>query len=188
MLSQGFGQNVAWYKEKLGHSDGHRGLDWPCIRGTEIYASHDGLCTSASKDSFGGLFVTLKDGDYETIYGHFYEFKVKKGQSVKRGQVVGLANSSGLSTSDHLHYGLRIKGKYTDPSPYLVWNVKIGAVPMNKTQIESLVVDTYLVGFNRLPTSRELNHWVQVIIRDGLIGMAEFMRTAKGDRSKLLAS
>lgn len=177
MLSQGFGGNVEWYKEWSNGKilNGHTGLDWPCKRGEPIIASHDGVVAHATQDSFGGLYVKLEQGNWGTLYGHFYKFAVKEGQEVKRGTVLGYANSTGLSTGDHLHFALKVDGKWTDPVPHLVWFGTISSDNMS----EILVKKMYRLLFYRDPTKNELDYWVGKPVES-------FVTQVAADRAKFL--
>jgi murein DD-endopeptidase MepM/ murein hydrolase activator NlpD len=90
----------------------HAGMDFTAKPGTPIYATGDGKVTAAEYASNGyGNHVVIDHGfDYETLYAHLSKFEVKKGQKVKRGDVIGLVGNSGLSSGPHLHYEVR-KGK-----------------------------------------------------------------------------
>ncbi len=56
---------------------------------------------------------------YETIFGHFKKILVKRGQKVKRGDVIGLMGSTGRSTGPHLHYEIRHNGRPINPKKFL---------------------------------------------------------------------
>lgn len=84
----------------------HTGLDFAAAMGTPIYATADGIVSDASFDDGGyGYHVIVNHGyGYETLYGHMAKIKARKGERVKRGQVVGWVGSTGKSTGPHLHY------------------------------------------------------------------------------------
>jgi murein DD-endopeptidase MepM/ murein hydrolase activator NlpD len=90
----------------------HAGMDFTAKPGTPIYATGDGKVTFAEYATNGyGMHVVIDHGyDYETLYAHLSKLEVKKGQKVKRGDVIGLVGNSGLSAGPHLHYEVR-KGK-----------------------------------------------------------------------------
>ncbi|TMD25878.1 MAG: M23 family metallopeptidase, partial [Chloroflexi bacterium] len=58
-------------------------------------------------------------GGIATLYGHLLATSVSVGQTVARGQVIGLEGSTGFSTGPHLHFELRVYDQVTDPMPYL---------------------------------------------------------------------
>ncbi len=84
----------------------HEGVDFSAPTGTEIYATGDGVVREAdrSKSGYGNQIVIDHGFGYKTMYAHLQSFKVRVGQEVKRGQVIGTIGSTGKSTSPHLHY------------------------------------------------------------------------------------
>ncbi|WP_318493613.1 M23 family metallopeptidase [Photobacterium leiognathi] len=93
----------------------HNGVDFSGKSGKEIYATHDGYVLYSSYQSTYGNFIKLKSGSIETRYAHMSKRLVKKGQYVKKGDIIGLIGSTGLSTGPHLHFELRVNGKPVDP-------------------------------------------------------------------------
>lgn len=84
----------------------HTGLDFAAAVGTPVYATADGVVSTAGYDNGGyGNHVIINHGyGYETLYGHMVRIKARRGERVKRGQVVGWVGSTGKSTGPHLHY------------------------------------------------------------------------------------
>ncbi len=101
----------------LGYMKLHAGVDLSAPTGTKIYAAGDGYVTKADAASRGyGNHVRINHGyGYATVYGHLSKILIKPGQKVKRGDVIGLVGSTGLSTSPHLHYEVRINNKPVNP-------------------------------------------------------------------------
>jgi len=95
----------------------HTGIDFTAPRGTEIYATGDAVVYSVVKKKRGyGYHVTLDHGyGYKTLYAHMSKFKVRKGEKVKRGDVIGYVGSTGTSTAPHLHYEVIKSGKKINP-------------------------------------------------------------------------
>lgn len=95
----------------------HSGVDLTAPKGTKIYAAGDGIVFSASGSSGGyGNLVKINHGfGYVTFYAHMHEIFVRPGQKVKRGDVIGTVGNTGLSTSPHLHYEVRINGQHVNP-------------------------------------------------------------------------
>lgn len=95
----------------------HAGLDFSAPQGTPIYATADGRVTTAGNKSNGyGNHVIINHGfGYETLYGHMVRVKVRNGQIVKRGEVIGWVGSTGKSTGPHLHYEVHKVGRNIDP-------------------------------------------------------------------------
>ena len=95
----------------------HEGIDFTAAVGTPIYATGDGIVSEAEYNSGGyGQKITINHGySYETVYAHLSKIKVKKGQRVKRGEVIGLMGNTGKSTAPHLHYEVRKSGVPVNP-------------------------------------------------------------------------
>lgn len=115
--SSGFGMRIhPIYKTKKMH----HGMDFVAEVGTPIYATADGIVEIASNSFYGyGKYVRIQhNDDYKTAYGHMYELLVKRGQQVKRGDIIGTVGNTGLSTGPHLHYEVIYKGRHVDPINY----------------------------------------------------------------------
>ncbi|WP_367328580.1 M23 family metallopeptidase, partial [Lentimicrobium sp.] len=95
----------------------HEGIDFTAPVGTDIYATGDGVVTKVeySRSGYGNCIVVNHGFGYETLYAHLSKMAVKKGQKVKRGQVIGFVGNTGKSTSPHLHYEVRKGGRAVDP-------------------------------------------------------------------------
>jgi murein DD-endopeptidase MepM/ murein hydrolase activator NlpD len=104
-----------------GERDFHPGLDISADKGDPVYATADGTVVNASAAGNYGNLVVLDHGyGLETRYGHLSAFKVKLGQTVKRGDLVGLVGSTGRATSSHLHYEVRANGRILNPLQLLL--------------------------------------------------------------------
>jgi murein DD-endopeptidase MepM/ murein hydrolase activator NlpD len=95
----------------------HAGLDFSAPQGTPIYATADGRIKSTGYSDVGyGNHVIINHGyGYETLYGHMIRIKVKRGQKVKRGEILGYVGSTGKSTGPHCHYEVHKNGNKLDP-------------------------------------------------------------------------
>ncbi|MEW7278644.1 M23 family metallopeptidase [Aquimarina sp. 2201CG1-2-11] len=84
----------------------HYGMDFSAATGTPIYASGNGVVTRADANSSGyGKHIRIDHGfNYVSLYAHLSNYKVKKGDKVKRGDVIGYVGSTGRSVAPHLHY------------------------------------------------------------------------------------
>ncbi len=98
----------------------HEGIDLTAPRGTNIYATADGVILQAGYRAGGfGKKVLIDHGyGYRTLYGHCDEVLVEPGQEVKRGEVIARVGSTGLSKSPHLHYEVHVNGRPVDPVDY----------------------------------------------------------------------
>jgi len=98
----------------------HAGIDFRGRTGDKIYATADGIVKLVGVSKGRGRYVTIshKNG-YETHFAHLSKQLVKKGDTIKRGQIIGLMGNSGRSTGSHLHYEIRYDHKTIDPMKYL---------------------------------------------------------------------
>ena len=98
----------------------HKGLDFSAPKGTKIYATGDGVIKKVKRQRWGyGTHVVIDHGyGYTTLYGHMSRASVRQGQSVKRGQQIGLVGSTGKSTGPHLHYEVAKNGTQVNPIGY----------------------------------------------------------------------
>jgi murein DD-endopeptidase MepM/ murein hydrolase activator NlpD len=102
----------------LGYTKMHTGVDWAAPTGTPIYASGNGVVEKAGWESGYGKFVLIQHTNgYETAYGHMSAFArgLDEGKRVRQGQVIGFVGSTGLSTGSHVHYEIRVNGRFVDP-------------------------------------------------------------------------
>ena len=98
----------------------HRGIDLAARSRTPIYATADGVVTRAGWNGGYGRVVYIKHPfGIETRYAHLARIRVKKGQSVSRGQKIGDMGNSGRSTGTHLHYEVRVGGKAVNPMIFI---------------------------------------------------------------------
>jgi len=95
----------------------HEGVDFTAPVGTEIYASGNGVVTKAGRYRGGyGIQVVLDHGySYVTLYAHMSRVLVRRGEKVKRGQIIGYVGNTGKSTAPHLHYEVRKNGRAVNP-------------------------------------------------------------------------
>ena len=98
----------------------HHGVDYLVPEGTAVFATADGVVKSLSeKNSTHGKAITIDhENGYQTAYSHLLDIRVKKGQSVKRGDIIALSGNSGLSFAPHLHYEVIYNDMRVDPIHY----------------------------------------------------------------------
>ena len=84
----------------------HGGIDFSALMGTETYATGDGVVVEVERSQWGyGNMVTVDHGfGYKTRYAHLQKAAVRRGQKVKRGQLIGFIGDTGKTTGVHLHY------------------------------------------------------------------------------------
>ena len=95
----------------------HSGIDFSAAKGTEAYATGDGVVCDVERNEWGyGNMVTIDHGyGYKTRYAHLQKAAVRKGQKVKRGQKIGYIGDSGKTTGVHLHYEVLKNDVQVDP-------------------------------------------------------------------------
>ncbi len=98
----------------------HWGTDFSAPTGTPIYATGDGKVTTYKRSRSGyGRHIVIDHGfGYKTLYGHMSEIEVRRGQRVKRGDIIGFVGSTGSSTAPHLHYEVMKDGRKINPINY----------------------------------------------------------------------
>ena len=102
----------------LGYTKMHTGVDWAGPMGTPVYAAGNGVIEKEGWESGYGKFILIRHNNgYETAYGHMsgYARGVDEGTHVRQGQVIGFMGSTGLSTGSHLHFEIRVNGRFVDP-------------------------------------------------------------------------
>ena len=96
----------------------HKGVDFAAKRGTPIYAAGDGVIERANVYGGYGKYIRIRhNSQYKTAYAHLHRFakSIKKGKTVKQGQVIGYVGSTGRSTGPHLHYEILFNNKQINP-------------------------------------------------------------------------
>jgi murein DD-endopeptidase MepM/ murein hydrolase activator NlpD len=99
-----------------GEAGDHPGLDIAVATDSYIRASGSGRVLRTGEDPIYGRFVVLDHGQgYQTVYAHASAILVDRGESVRRGEVIGLTGSTGRSTAPHLHFEILLDGLPVDP-------------------------------------------------------------------------
>jgi hypothetical protein len=122
-LGSGFGPRGSLAGGRI-KAHNHKGQDIAAPTGTKVKSVDDGVVVRSSPVEQGGgygNFIVIKHKDFYSAYGHLSKREVNKGDTVKRGQLIGLVGSTGLSTGPHLHFEIRKteNGSQVDPKPYL---------------------------------------------------------------------
>ncbi len=98
----------------------HEGQDIDAVYGTPVMVAASGTVTIAGRErGYGNVIYVDHGAGLSTRYGHLSQIDVKIGQTVTRGQTIGLVGSTGRSTGPHLHYEVRINNQAVDPRQYL---------------------------------------------------------------------
>jgi len=113
-MASGFGWRTDPFTKKRKR---HWGMDFSAERGSPIYATGDGKISRADNKAAGfGNHVRIDHGfGYVSIYAHMDKISVRRGNRVKRGDIIGYVGSSGRSVAPHLHYEISKDGKKIDP-------------------------------------------------------------------------
>jgi len=104
----------------------HKGIDIAAPTGTKVYAAGSGkvLKITSSDDGYGNCIVIEHGYGFVTRYAHLSGFKIKEGNEVKKGDLIGLVGSTGRSTGPHLHYEIEKDGERIDPKKYIKFDLK----------------------------------------------------------------
>lgn len=117
-VSSNYGHRVSPFSREMVI---HRGLDIGTEEGTPIVAAADGVVLySGNSDSLGKLVILEHEFNIVTKYAHSSKLLVKKGEYVRRGDVIALVGTTGRSTGPHLHYEVWVNGKVANPADYLL--------------------------------------------------------------------
>ncbi|WP_020679920.1 M23 family metallopeptidase [Marinobacterium rhizophilum] len=102
----------------------HNGVDFAVDRGTDVYATADGVVEFSGRQSgFGKLVIMQHSFGFKTYFAHLDKLNVKAGDLVAKGQLIAHSGNSGRSTGPHLHYEIRRLYTAIDPAPFLKWNI-----------------------------------------------------------------
>ncbi len=155
---------------KFGWRDGrmHKGIDINLHKGDAVVAAFDGMVRIASiKGGYGNVIIIRHYNGLETVYGHLSKIKVKPGQVVLAGQLIGLGGNTGRSSGPHLHFEVRFKGQALNPSSII-------SFIENKTFNDSIVIKKSRYGICAYPSNATLHTiergdtWYEVAKRYGL--------------------
>lgn len=123
-LSSGYGFRISPFSRRNESGEGivgyHHGFDICNAEGTPIQTTADGIVTSAGwMDRYGNAVIVQHAPGMETLYAHLAAIKVKEGQNLRRGDLIGTMGRTGNATGVHLHYEVRKDGQPVNPQPYL---------------------------------------------------------------------
>lgn len=117
-LSCGFGMRVDPF---TGRRQLHRGVDLAADIGTPVHVTADGVVRQVKRDVGLGKLVRIDHlHGYTTIYAHLSRISVKRGQHLKRGDLIGVVGNTGYSTGPHLHYEVHFQGRAKNPLRYFL--------------------------------------------------------------------
>jgi len=116
-MASGYGMRMhPIYKRRKKHT----GMDFSAETGTEIYATGEGkvILVEKSRRGYGNHVVIDHGYGYQTLYAHMSRFNVRRGQEIKRGEVIGYIGNTGTSVAPHLHYEVIKNGNKVNPINY----------------------------------------------------------------------
>ncbi len=117
-LSSGFGKRDDPFTGKLTY---HHGLDFSVPTGTPVRVTADGVVSAVKHERGFGRLVKVDHGDnVETLYSHLARALVKKGDVVRRGEIIAHSGKTGRVTAPHLHYEVRVNGRRVNPLPFIL--------------------------------------------------------------------
>jgi len=121
----------------------HKGMDFTAPKGTPVYASGDGKIYRAQRSSTFGKVIYIDHGyGYKTIYAHLSKMLVRRGNQIKRGDLIGYVGSTGLSVAPHLHYEVHKNNVAVNPINFYYGDLSVGEfADLQKTSEESQSYD-----------------------------------------------
>ena len=121
-MASGYGWRIDPFTKKRRR---HFGMDFSAVRGTPIYATGNGIIKRADNRASGfGKHIRIDHGfGYVSIYAHLDKYNVKRGQKVKRGEIIGYVGNTGRSVAPHLHYEIVKDGKKINPINFYYGNL-----------------------------------------------------------------
>ncbi|WP_417171809.1 M23 family metallopeptidase [Alistipes putredinis] len=116
LLTASYGMRIHPFYRTL---QSHQGVDYTVPEGSRVFATADGRVKEIATRSTAGRTIVIDHGNgYETSYSHLLAVNVRRGQEVRRGDIIGLSGNTGLSIAPHLHYEVRHNGMRVDPIHY----------------------------------------------------------------------
>ena len=102
----------------------HQGMDFTAPTGTEVFATGNAKVSFVGwKQGYGNTVILDHGFGYQTLYAHLFKALVRKGQKVRRSDIIALVGNTGKSTGPHLHYEVRLYGKPVDPRNYYFYDL-----------------------------------------------------------------
>lgn len=123
----------------------HWGMDFTAPKGTPVYASGNGVVKRADNSASGyGRHIRIDHGfGYESLYAHLYKYNVRRGQKIKRGDLIGFVGSTGRSEAPHLHYEIFKDNARINPINFYYGNLtpEEFAELLKKSELENQSLD-----------------------------------------------
>ncbi len=122
----------------------HSGIDFASNKGAHVYATADGVVKRVTRVGGYGNMIEIDHGfGYKTRYAHLSKMNVRRGEKVKRGQVIGAVGSTGISTGPHVHYEVWKNGSTVNPINYFHGDLTSEeyAILLKKSELENQSMD-----------------------------------------------
>ncbi|MFI5141282.1 MAG: peptidoglycan DD-metalloendopeptidase family protein [Bacteroidia bacterium] len=155
--------NFGWRDSRM-----HKGMDINLRRGDQIHAAFGGMVRIARYNGgYGNVVIVRHYNGLETVYAHLSKIKVKTGQVVISGQVLGLGGATGHATGNHLHFEVRFKGHALNPANFISFTD-------NKTLNDTLIIRKSRYGVAAFPSNATVytvqrgDSWHEIAKRYGL--------------------
>ncbi len=123
-ITSGFGTRM---HPVHGNQSFHGGVDLRSPRGEPVYATADGIVEWAARhreSGLGKMIILVHNYGFTSTYAHLDEIQISEGEFVKKGDVIGLVGSTGVSTAPHLHYEVRYLKCRLNPKPFMDWSIQ----------------------------------------------------------------
>ena len=102
----------------------HQGMDFTAPTGTEVFATGNARVSFVGwRQGYGNTVILDHGFGYQTVYAHLYKSLVRKGQKVRRYDIIALVGNTGKSTGPHLHYEVRLNDRPVDPRNYYFYDL-----------------------------------------------------------------
>lgn len=155
--------NYGWRDKRM-----HKGIDIDLNKGDKVLAAFDGMVRIARRgNGYGNVVIVRHYNGLETVYAHLSKIKVKAGQVVTSGQVVGLGGMTGHATGTHLHFEVRYKGHALNPANFISFDE-------GKILNDTLTLRKSKYGIAAFPSDAEVytvkrgDSWYEIAKRYGL--------------------
>ena len=127
----------------------HTGIDFPAKTGVPIYSTGDGKVVKIQykKNGYGNNIIIDHGFGYKTLYAHMSKIRVKLGQKIKKGGIIGFVGNTGNSTGPHLHYEVIYNNKKINPLPFCIDTMNYSEyeefVGLNLLQNQAMSINWY---------------------------------------------
>lgn len=155
--------NYGWRDKRM-----HKGIDIDLNKGDKVLAAFDGKVRIARRNNgFGNVVIVRHYNGLETVYAHLSKIKVKSGDIVTSGQVLGLGGATGHATGTHLHFEVRYLGHALNPANFISFSE-------NKILNDTLTIRKSKYGIAAFPSNAEIytvqrgDSWYEIAKRYGL--------------------